>query len=230
MLPNLVINPSSAHSATVIFLHGLGDSGHGWAPVMRILAKALPFVKFILPHAPQQPVSLNGGMRMPSWYDIYSLDEFDGREDEVGLVKSKKEINDIIESEVKSGLPESRIVLGGFSQGGVVSIFSALTGTYNLAGLISLSAYLPIRKSFASHMNPALKSLPIFMGHGTADYVVQYKWGKDSYGWLKGSGCTNVTFKSYENMQHSCNDFEIEDVREFLERCFANNVDAKESL
>jgi lysophospholipase-2 len=146
------------------------------------------------------------------------------------LLKSKKLVHDIIESEVKSGLSESRIVLGGFSQGGAVSIFTALTSKYNLAGLVSLSAYLPIRKSFASHMNPALSSLPIFMGHGTADYVVQYKWGKDSYGWLKDNGCSDVTFKPYENMQHSCNDVEIEDVREFLERCFASNVDAKESL
>lgn len=228
MLSNIVINPSSTHTATVIFLHGLGDSGHGWAPVMRLLSKSLPFIKFILPHAPQQPVTLNGGMRMPSWYDIYSLDEGEGREDEDGLMKSRKDVNDLIDAEIKGGIPESRIVLGGFSQGGVVSILTALTASYRLAGLISLSAYLPLRKSFTTHMNHSSKSLPIFMGHGTADYVVQYKWGKDSHAWMKEAGCTNVTFKSYENMQHSCNDLEIEDVREFLDGCL--NIYAKDSL
>lgn len=230
MLSNIVISPSASHSATVIFLHGLGDSGHGWAPVMRMLSKTLPFIKFILPHAPQQPVTINGGMRMPSWYDIYTLDESEGREDEAGLMKSRKEVSDIIENEVRNGIPESRIVVGGFSQGGVVSILSALTGSHNLAGLVSLSAYLPMRKSFGTHMTSSSRSLPIFMGHGTADFVVQYKWGKDSHGWLKEAGCTNVTFKSYENMQHSCNDLEIEDVREFLEKCLGSEIEAKDSL
>ncbi len=229
MLPSIVIQPTVAHSATVIFLHGLGDSGHGWAPVMRMLSRSLPFIKFILPHAPQVSVTLNSGMRMPAWYDIFSLDEKDEREDEAGLMQSKKVIEELIEYELKNGIGEDRIVLGGFSQGGAMSLLTGLTITHKLGGIISLSGYLPLHRSFNSLMNPSTKSLPIFMGHGTADYVVQYRWGKDSHGWLKEAGCTNTTFKSYENLDHSCNDLEIHDVKEFLQACLAEAT-SKDSL
>ena len=204
------------HSATVIFLHGLGDTGHGWAPVMRMLSRTFPFIKWILPTAPHRHVTLNMGTRMPAWYDILSLDEKDEREDEVGLLQTRGFLIDLIKKESEE-VPSSRIVLGGFSQGAAVSLLAGLTGEHGLAGIISLSGYLPLRPKFGSLLTT--KSVPIFMGHGTADFVVRYKWGKDSAGWLKEAGCTAVQFHTYENLEHSCNDLELEDIREFLSSC-----------
>jgi len=156
------------------------------------------------------------GTRMPAWYDILSLDEKDEREDEVGLLQTRGFLIDLIKKESEE-VPSSRIVLGGFSQGAAVSLLAGLTGEHGLAGIISLSGYLPLRPKFGSLLTT--KSVPIFMGHGTADFVVRYKWGKDSAGWLKEAGCTAVQFHTYENLEHSCNDLELEDIREFLSSC-----------
>lgn len=227
MLGSVIISPTSPHTATVIFMHGLGDSGHGWAPVMRMLARSLPFVKFVLPHAPTKAVSLNRGLSMPAWFDLFSLDELDGREDEDGLMQSKEQVLRLIEEEKNEGIPEERIVIGGFSQGAALGLFTALTSARKLAGIVSLSGYVPLRAKFSSLIQPAARSVPVFMGHGTADYVVQYKWGKDSADYLRDHHCS-CTFKSYENLDHSCNDTELQDVREFLDTVFGK--DAKGDL
>lgn len=214
---SIVITPTTTHSATIIFLHGLGDSGHGWAPVMRMLSRSLPFIKFILPHAPAQRVTINGGARMPSWYDILSLEESDEREDQAGLMQSRDTVLKIVDEEMKgSGVPSERIIVGGFSQGGAVALLTGLTSPHNLGGVISLSSYMPIRKHFLNTLSANSTQTPVFMGHGTVDGVVSFQWGKKSAEALKAAGC-KVTFKSYQNLDHSCNDFEIEDVREFIE-------------
>lgn len=233
MLPSVTVGPTAAHhSATVIFLHGLGDTGHGWAPVMKILARSLPFVKFILPHAPSRPVTLNYGMAMPAWFDIVTLEEGDDRQDQAGLFHTRKAIEEIVEGERKGGIPAERIILGGFSQGGAVSLLTGLTSSIRLGGILCCSGYLPLHKTFTTIFNPANKDIPVFMGHGTADMVVRYKWGQDSARWIREeAGCSRVTFKSYSNMDHSCNNLEIEDIREFLESILCNGADqSKETL
>lgn len=110
---SVIIDAIAKHTASIIFLHGLGDTGYGWAPMMRELAPKLPFMKFILPHAPRRPVTLNGGMLMPAWYDIYSLDETEKREDIKGLEESATTIIDLVKSEEASGIPIQRIFIGG---------------------------------------------------------------------------------------------------------------------
>lgn len=160
---------------------------------------------------------------MPSWYDILTLSESDEREDEKGLMQSRDSIMKIVEDEMRStGVPSERIIVGGFSQGGAVSLLTGLTSPLQLAGVISLSAYMPIRKHFLDNLGPHAKQTPVFMGHGTVDGVVSYQWGKKSAEALKAAGC-NINFQSYGNLDHSCNDFEIEDVKEFIQKILSTD-------
>ncbi|PIA19596.1 acyl-protein thioesterase-1 [Coemansia reversa NRRL 1564] len=217
-LSSVVLQARSAHTASVIFIHGLGDSGNGWKPVAQLLSQNMPHVKFVLPHAPEQPVTLNGGFRMPSWYDIRSLDSIASNEDEDGMNTSMQKINDLIRAEIDSGTPANRIVLGGFSQGGAMTLFTGLQSEYRLAGLAVLSAYLPIRQRILTRATDSSKHTPIFHGHGTADEIVLYQYGEMTHNVLKKSGY-NVEFHSYEHMGHSTCEDEIRDLNAFLRKC-----------
>ncbi|KAI9138474.1 Phospholipase/carboxylesterase/thioesterase [Paraphysoderma sedebokerense] len=217
ILDAVVHQAKSKHTATVIFCHGLGDSGHGWAPVGQMLAPSLPHVKWIFPHAPVQPVTLNMGFRMPSWYDIYSLSDRDGKEDEKGLKESVDKVLALVKKEVDSGIPSDRIVIGGFSQGAALSLLSMLTGDTKFAGVAALSGYLPMRNKAKELMKETNKSTPIFMGHGDADEVVQHKWGSLTADALKALGYS-VEFHTYRGMPHSASDDELKDVLGFLKK------------
>ncbi|XP_063615538.1 acyl-protein thioesterase 1-like [Penaeus indicus] len=145
MAAPVVVNATAKHTATVIFLHGLGDTGHGWASAMAAIGS--PHIKFICPTAPVMPVTLNNGFRMPSWFDLKSLD-VDGPEDSDGIKKARDGIHQLIEEEVKAGIPHERIMLGGFSQGGALALYSTFTHSRTLAGVIGLSCWLPLREEF----------------------------------------------------------------------------------
>ncbi|KAJ2401057.1 hypothetical protein GGI23_001643 [Coemansia sp. RSA 2559] len=214
-LPAAIVRARANHTASVIFIHGLGDSGHGWEPVAQILSQSLPHVKFIMPHAPVQAVTVNGGMRMPSWYDIKSLDKIASNEDEAGMNASMMRINELIRGEVDAGIPANRIVVGGFSQGAALSLFTVLQSERRFAGLVVLSGYLPVRDRLVPRITDASKLVPVFQGHGTADEVVLYQYGEMTSEVLKRNGFDAV-FKSYQYMGHStCND-EIRDMQQFL--------------
>lgn len=209
----LIISPTVTHMATMIFLHGLGDTGHGWLMEMKELAHGLPSFKFILPTAPALKVTLNSGMEMPAWYDIYSLDE-NAREDFEGVSKSSKQLIKLIEEEVKtSGLRMDQIFIGGFSQGGAISLYTGLNLKERIGGVVSLSGYLPVRTSIDEIKKG--KDIPYLLCHGTLDFVISYEWGKSSADWLRKNGLS-VTWKSYERMQHDSCKEEMRDVLEFL--------------
>lgn len=221
--PPLVFPPAARHTATVIFVHGLGDTGHGWAPAVenwRMRSK-LDEVKFILPHAPQIPITANMGYRMPGWYDIVSIDgspdSLRRSEDEAGILLSQKYMHSLIQSEIDSGIPSDRIVLGGFSQGGALSIFSGLTAPFKLAGIVALSSYLLLSLKFAQLVPKPEhnKETPVWMGHGDSDNVVNFQLGKRSYEMLKEMGY-NATFKVYPGMTHSACPEELDEVEQFL--------------
>ncbi|PJF17021.1 hypothetical protein PSACC_03167 [Paramicrosporidium saccamoebae] len=217
----IIIEAAVQHTASFIFLHGLGDSGHGWAPVMRQLSKKFRFMKFICPHAPQIPVTLNSGMKMPAWYDIYTLSDTDENEDETGLQKSANALLDYVKVEQAAGIPNERIFIGGFSQGAATSLFTALVHPdIKLGGIIALSGYIPCRKLIKS-LPPHPLTTPVFAGHGTADFVVQYSWHRKSVEFLRQLGGARITAKSYEGMQHSSCEEEIADVVEFINGCLA---------
>ncbi|KAG8831818.1 hypothetical protein FRC17_002523 [Serendipita sp. 399] len=230
----LKVTPTTKHTASVIFLHGLGDSGRGWAPVARMLSRnpKLSHIKWILPHAPTEPVTLNGGMRMPSWFDIESLDldedAADGGEDAKGMLDSSMAVNRLITAEIdEANIPANRIVVGGFSQGGALGLLTGLTSERKLAGLVSLSTWLPLSQKMKSMMTDSARMLPIFFGHGTSDPVVQYQFGRRSYEHLKsalgfpeatGESISGLTWREYDGMGHSASEEELEDLNSWLEK------------
>ncbi|KAJ2784777.1 hypothetical protein H4R18_000904 [Coemansia javaensis] len=217
-LSSVVVRAKARHTASVIFIHGLGDTGYGWEPVAQLLSRSLPHVKFVLPTAPEQPVTLNGGFRMPSWFDIRSLNKIAVDEDEDGMNASLRRLNELVRAEIDSGIPAKRIVLGGFSQGGAMSLFTGLQLEHQLAGLAVLSGYLPVRERIMARATDASKRTPIFQAHGTADEVVLYQYGEMTAEALRQSGYA-VDFHSYRHMGHSSCDEELRDLLAFLTKC-----------
>ncbi|WWC91067.1 uncharacterized protein L201_006008 [Kwoniella dendrophila CBS 6074] len=229
-LKHLKVSPKEAHTATVIFLHGLGDSGHGWLPVAKMLWNSFPGVKWILPHAPGIPITLNRGMYMPGWFDLSTLDNLtDSKyDDEKGILKSIETTDQLIQQEIDLGIPENKIILGGFSQGGVISILTGLTTKRNLGGIIGLSTWVALNHKVDQIKSENANKIPIFWGHGTADQVVNYEYGQQSIELLTKklgfpllpSGTNfkrpGLRFESYEGLPHSSSPEEIEDLKNWL--------------
>ncbi|GBB90203.1 hypothetical protein RclHR1_01710003 [Rhizophagus clarus] len=219
-LTKVIQNARKKHTATVFFLHGLGDSGNGWAPVTEEMSYKLEHVKFILPDAPIRPVTVNGGARMPAWYDIYALSNVENilkqRSDDEGLLMSVASVNRLIRDEIDAGIPSNRIVIGGFSQGSAVGITIGLLSEYPFAGIIGLSGYIPLKEKTFTMATDANKNTPIFLGHGDRDLVVPYQIGKLSYDLIKSREYP-VTFRTYNGMGHHSSQKEIEDMISFLQ-------------
>lgn len=213
MASPVIIAATAKHTATVIFLHGLGDTGHGWAQALDSMK--VPHVKYICPTAPTMPVTLNAGFRMPSWFDLKTLDAT-GPEDEDGIKKATETIHQLIADEERSGIPSNRIMLGGFSQGGALALYSALRYTKPLAGVIAFSCWLPLFRQFpeAAIGN---KEIPVLQCHGDLDPVVPYKWGFMTSELLK-KFMPAIEFKTYKGMVHSSCDEEMSDAQGFVER------------
>ncbi|MCB5188453.1 alpha/beta fold hydrolase [Methylobacillus caricis] len=197
---------------SIIWMHGLGADGHDFAPVARELA--LPNTRFILPHAPVRPVTVNNGYAMPAWYDIYGFGP-NFKQDAEGIAASQKQIEALIANEAKRGIPVNRIVLAGFSQGGAIALHTALRYPEPLAGVLALSTYLPLSEQLAAECNPANKTLPIFMAHGTLDNVITLDRYQASAEFLQAQGYP-LDLHEY-SMPHSVCMEEINDIRTFLQ-------------
>ncbi len=213
-LPTLEHSTGDNPDAAVIWLHGLGADGHDFEPIVPELH--LPqecAIRFIFPHAPQRPVTLNAGYIMPAWYDIYSL-EFDSREDETGIRDSAAAIEDLITRECERGVDSQRIILAGFSQGGVIALFTGLRHTQTLGGIMALSTYLPLQAQLEQERSLANRSTPVFMAHGTQDPVVAYGHGDDSRQRLL-QWQQPLEWHDYP-MAHSLCPEEIRDIRDWL--------------
>lgn len=209
-----VVDASAAHTATVIMLHGLGDTSDGWAPVGFAMRAQVPHVKWIFPTAPRRPITCNGGMYMTGWYDIPELADIDSREDAAGVLDSCRYIKELIAKEVAAGVPENRIVLGGFSQGGAVALM-LMRDNLRLAGIMALSTYLPLR-SQQPVVSDAGKDIPLFMAHGLYDNVIALPLGEKSKELLADAG-VGVTWRTYP-MAHSACDEEFQEMARFLTR------------
>ncbi|KAI6089643.1 Phospholipase/carboxylesterase [Hypoxylon rubiginosum] len=235
--PPLLFPAAAKHTATVIFAHGLGDTGYGWAPVVENWRRRerLDEVKFILPHAPRMPVTAADGMPIPAWYDIFALsgktDDIRKDQDERGILESREYFSGLIQAEIDSGIAANRIILGGFSQGGALSLFSGLTSKVKLGGIVALSCYLPLDAKFGDFLkeNDHNRKTPILMCHGDQDQVVPYNFGKMSYENLKGQGF-DVTMKIYPGMAHSADLEELNEIEAFLTARLPREADKKSEL
>jgi phospholipase/carboxylesterase len=223
-LPETVeIETGENPTGSVIWLHGLGADGHDFEPIVPELRlpDSLP-LRFVFPHAPVRPVTLNGGMSMRAWYDVLSFDR-DGPADEAGVRESAAIVEALIDREIERGIDVRRIVVAGFSQGGAIAIHVALRSTDRLAGLMALSTYMPIPKFFQAEVidNPDCGdiSLPIFMAHGSIDPVLSMELGRASADLLIDTGF-KVQWHDYP-MAHAVCPEEINDIREWLLSVYA---------
>lgn len=207
--------PTAGHSATMLMLHGLGDTASGWSDAAAHFAGSLPQVKFILPTAPTQPVSLNGGMPMPSWYDIQGLNER-AQETCDGIEESRATIERLIEQEVSAGIEHQRIVLGGFSQGAALSMYTGLQLDRTLGGVVAMSGYLPKPDAWKAGLTEAGKQTPVLQCHGDEDPMVRLEWAEAAYQAMQDQGVRDVQFKLYEGMPHSATMEELQDVLSWL--------------
>jgi len=222
-LPETVEVETGANpGGTVIWLHGLGADGHDFkaiVPELRLPA-SLP-LRFVFPHAPVRPITINGGMEMRAWYDIVSLDK-EGRADEAGIRASSALVDGLIEREQQRGVESSKIVIAGFSQGGAIALHNVVRSPLKLCGLMALSSYLPLRDTIDTDVadNPHTSdlSVPVFIGHGTSDPMVPYEGGRDSADVLKSLGY-QVEWHEYP-MGHSVCAQEIADISDWLQAIY----------
>src|SRR4030095_5274867 len=219
LLPAIEIETAPNPDAAVIWLHGLGDDGHGWSAVGPGLQ--LPptmAVRFLFPHAPTMPVTINNGYVMRAWYDINDA-ELHARADLTGVRRSQPQLEALIAREKARGVPDARIVLAGFSQGGAIALYTGLRHPERVAGIVALSTYLIDAPSLAADAAPANRDVPIFMAHGTHDPVVRFAWAELSRKALEAAGW-KVEWHAYP-MEHSAVTEEIDAVGVFLRKVLA---------
>jgi phospholipase/carboxylesterase len=213
-LERIILETGPQPQAAVIWMHGLGADGNDFVPIVEELnLSGCPDIRFVFPHAPTMPVTINGGYVMRAWYDILTTDLV-RREDEGGLRQSQQAINALIAEQIAQGIPANRIILAGFSQGGAMTLQTGLRYPESLAGMIVLSAYAPLLETLATECHPANKATPIFMAHGTQDPIVPHSRGAASRDTLQNLGYS-VEWHDYP-MPHSVCWEEVQAIGTFL--------------
>jgi phospholipase/carboxylesterase len=220
LLSCIEIESAPNPSAAVIWLHGLGASGDDFAAIVPELdLLGLPGIRFVFPHAPTMPVTINGGYVMPAWYDILGTELASGavrREDAAGIEQSRQAIEALIAREVARGIPASHIVVAGFSQGCAMALHTGLRHAQPLAGIMALSGYLPLANTMSAERHAANAHTPIYMAHGTQDPVVMLSRAEASRDKLTALGYA-VQWHTYP-MPHSVHPREIADISSFLKQ------------
>ena len=219
LLEYIEVNTSDSPEYSVIWMHGLGADGHDFEPIVPYLG--LPpgaAVRFIFPHALMRPITINGGAVMRAWYDIIEISINRGQ-DEVGIKHSAGKIRDLIDHEIKRGIPASKIVLAGFSQGGAMALHVGLRYPQRLAGIMALSAYLIFPERLQGELSEANSATQVFLGHGTQDPMVPFALGQAVQSLLE-AGSWPVEWHSYP-ITHSVSQEEIADIGRWLQGCFS---------
>lgn len=215
----VIVEPAQPADAVVIWLHGLGADGHDFVPIVpELRLPAQRQVRFIFPHAPVRPVTLNGGMRMRAWYDIKSLTRSD-QQDDAGIRESAATVMRLVAEQRKAGIAAKRTVIAGFSQGGAITLHAVCRLAEPLAGAMALSTYLPLHDTLPKELTDAAKATPVLMCHGRVDPVLPLKMGTDSRDGLKSWGM-NVEWHDYP-MAHAVCAEEIDDISAWLGRVLA---------
>ena len=219
LLPAVEVEPEGKAQRAVIWLHGLGANGHDFPPIVPELGLVEGLaIRWVFPHAPAIPVTINGGMVMPAWYDIETLD-FRARHDAVGIKRSAQHLTNLVARENRRGIPCERILLAGFSQGGAIAQHTALRHPERLAGVIGLSTFLPLHQELARERSPANQATPIFLAHGTLDPMVDYSSGVLSRERLRALGY-QVDWHEYPMLHQVCLE-EIRDLGAWIATLFA---------
>ncbi|KAK0437232.1 Phospholipase/carboxylesterase/thioesterase [Armillaria borealis] len=230
----LTIPAKTKHTATVVLIHGLGDSGNGMMPIAQYVGSdpALSHVKWILPHAPARPVTINGGRIMPAWYDITAF-QANAAEDEPGIKKSIESLSELMQADIDGGIDASRIVFGGFSQGASLSLFMGLTIEEKLGGIAMLSGRMLVEESLKKNLTPHATSIPIFIAHGAEDRVITLDRSQSSVAALKQLGFTvytgtsesnGVAYNIYQGLGHSTADVKVlGDFKDWLKKTIPAN-------
>ena len=215
-LETIQVDTGPNPTASVIWLHGLGASGDDFVPIVRELDLAgLPAIRFVFPHAPTMPVTVNNGYVMRAWYDIVGVD-LSRREDEKGLRASQAMVEQLIAQEKARGVPAERIVLAGFSQGCAMTLQTGLRHPEKLAGLLCLSGYVPLHAAIAAERHAANQGTPIFLAHGRGDQVIPILRAEQSRDLLRSLGY-DVEWHEYM-MPHSVCQEEVEDIGAWFRR------------
>lgn len=214
LLDAVEINPARPPTASIIWLHGLGADGHDFEPLVPQLGIVEELgVRVVLPHAPRMPVTINGGMVMPAWYDIAGTDFRQGQ-DAAGIRASARRLAALIERETASGIAPASIVLAGFSQGGAIALHTGLRYGQRLGGILALSTYLPLADLLADERTPANADIPIMQAHGEQDPVVPLALALVSRDRLQALGYA-VDWRTYP-MPHAVCPTEVADIRDWL--------------
>jgi phospholipase/carboxylesterase len=218
-MQTIELNPGGAPRATIVILHGLGADGTDFLSMADELElRAVGPVRYVLPRAPERPVTINGGHRMRAWYDIKAAD-LAQREDEAGLRESFAEVHRLLDAEVARGVPAGRIVLAGFSQGCAITLGAGLRYGARLAGLAGLSGYVPLAGSLAAERAAAASDTPVFLAHGRRDGVVPIARGAAGRDLLQSLG-QPLEWHDYP-MEHSVCIEEVRDLQAWLLRVLA---------
>jgi len=217
---NLVIEPPETATASVIWLHGLGADGHDFEPIVAELGDAVTrHVRYVFPHAPRIPVTINGGVVMRAWYDITETD-LAKRADESGVRSSAGILEELIEEEIARGIPSTRILLAGFSQGGAIALHTGLRYSKPLAGIMALSTYLPLPEAVVDERQQCNGDIPIFLAHGSQDPVIPLALSEQSRALLASLGY-RVQCHTYP-MAHSVCPEEIRDIAIWLQQVLSS--------
>jgi len=209
----IIIDSVESPTGVVIFLHGLGADGFDFKDIFT--KPQFNKIRFILPHAPYQPVTINQGYEMRAWYDLYDL-SFENDEDELGMERSSLSINKLIEDQISFGIPSEKIIIGGFSQGAAMSFYLGLKYPKKLGGIAALSGYLPLKDKLTDSLKGELANMPIFMAHGLYDNVIEIGIADSSFEKLSKE-FNSASFLKYP-MGHEVCEKEIDDLSIFFDQ------------
>lgn len=218
--PNSIelVHGSGDATHAVVWLHGLGATANDFPPIVPELGLTdTPTIRFIFPQAPSRPITINGGMSMPGWYDIKGV-RIEDKQDAVGMAESQEMLEQIVLKLIDDGIPSENIILAGFSQGGAVTYFTGIRSRHKFAGLLTLSTYLPFDSNAASEHSKVNLETPILANHGTHDAVVPIALGEMSVKVLKGLGY-EVNWKTY-SMEHQVILEQISDIGRWINSVF----------
>ncbi len=213
-LPAIVVETAAQVDAAVIWLHGLGADGHDFLPIVQQLQlPASAAIRFLFPHAPVRPISINQGMSMRGWYDLYGLTA-DAPQDRDGIENSSQRLAALVQQQMAQGIDSRRIILAGFSQGGAVALHCGLRIGVHLNAVMALSTYLCLAEDYPAALGPYARQTPVFMAHGRQDEVLDYSLGRHSADRLIDMQI-EVDWREYD-MPHSVCGEEVGDIRQWL--------------